>query len=113
MYSLRLATCGSLRCNVTDRTDLSPSFEYSEFALSTLDGNVLVAHRLWPISWNGNEVMRDTDIVDFGFVTHSVKCPHCEQPTVQNWPGNVILFAPAKCQSCGEDFVISLNEPHC
>jgi transposase-like protein len=56
--------------------------------------------------------MPEADIIQLGFIRHLIKCPHCEKQTVQRWPGEMILYAPAKCKQCGEEFVIVLNEPH-
>jgi predicted Zn-ribbon and HTH transcriptional regulator len=59
-----------------------------------------------------NELMPEADIIQLGFVKHLIECPHCQKQIVQNWPGNMILYSPAKCKECGKEFVIALNKPH-
>ena len=55
--------------------------------------------------------MSDSEVIPIGFVRHLVKCPHCEQEVVHNWPGTMILYSATKCKHCGKEFVITLNEP--
>jgi DNA-directed RNA polymerase subunit RPC12/RpoP len=55
--------------------------------------------------------MSESEIIDLGSVQHEIQCPHCAKPTVQDWPGKMILYAPVKCNHCGCNFVIALNEP--
>jgi hypothetical protein len=56
--------------------------------------------------------MSDSDYIPLGFVRHLIKCPHCQQGIVRNWPGTMILYSPTKCKKCGKEFVIAMNEPH-
>jgi transposase-like protein len=55
--------------------------------------------------------MSEGNLIHISVNRHLIKCPHCQKQTVQNWSGNMILFAPAKCSHCGKEFVIALNEP--
>jgi transposase-like protein len=55
--------------------------------------------------------MSEGDLVNLGFDRHLVQCPHCKKQVVHKWPGNMILFATAKCTHCDKEFVITLNEP--
>ena len=55
--------------------------------------------------------MAEVDVVHLGLNRHSIKCPHCQEQTIHNWPGNTILFATAECTHCGNKFLIALNEP--
>lgn len=47
--------------------------------------------------------------VDFDI--HRLKCPHCAKQTRHPWPGRTILFSTAKCEHCGEEFLIVKNKP--
>jgi DNA-directed RNA polymerase subunit RPC12/RpoP len=55
--------------------------------------------------------MLEVDLIDIGFNRHLIRCPHCQKQTVYNWPGDMILFAMAKCSHCGRAFLIKLNKP--
>jgi DNA-directed RNA polymerase subunit RPC12/RpoP len=55
--------------------------------------------------------MSEGDLIDLDFNRHEIECPHCQQQTVHHWPGNMILFATAKCTHCGREFLIAMNEP--
>lgn len=55
--------------------------------------------------------MSDVDLVALGFDRHEIKCPHCQEQTVHNSPGNVILFAQARCTHCDGEFLIAMNQP--
>jgi transposase-like protein len=55
--------------------------------------------------------MSEAEIIHLGFIRHLVKCPHCQKQSTQNWPGNMILYTPAKCKNCGREFVIAMNKP--
>lgn len=55
--------------------------------------------------------MLEVDVIPLEFVSHLFNCPHCEQQTTQQWPGSVIFFTRAICDSCGKGFVITMNEP--
>ncbi len=45
------------------------------------------------------------------FVLHRLVCPHCQKRTRHHWPGETILFATAKCERCGKEFLIVQNKP--
>lgn len=45
------------------------------------------------------------------FDLHELECPHCEKRTRHLWPGLTILLSTAKCEHCGEKFLIVLNKP--
>lgn len=45
------------------------------------------------------------------FVLHRLVCPHCQKRTRRHWPGETILFATAKCERCGKEFLIVQNKP--
>jgi len=45
------------------------------------------------------------------FVLHKLVCPHCQKPTRHHWPGETILFATAKCERCGKEFLVVQNKP--
>ncbi len=51
------------------------------------------------------------DLINLSFDRHLIKCPHCQEQSVHNWSGNMILFTTAKCTHCGREFLILLNEP--
>jgi transposase-like protein len=55
--------------------------------------------------------MPEIDLIELRLNRHLIECPHCQEQTVHNWPGTVILFSPAKCTHCGKRFVIALNQP--
>lgn len=56
--------------------------------------------------------MSEGNLIQLSPHRHSIKCPHCQKQTVHHWPGNMILFAPAKkCANCGREFLIALNKP--
>jgi transposase-like protein len=55
--------------------------------------------------------MPEDDLIDLAFDQHLITCPHCHQQTVHPWSGTIILFSPAKCSHCGQEFVIALNQP--
>lgn len=45
------------------------------------------------------------------FLIHRLVCPHCQKTTRHHWPGETILFATAKCERCGKEFLIVQNKP--
>jgi transposase-like protein len=55
--------------------------------------------------------MSDLDVIELVFDRHVIQCPHCHEETVHPWRGKIILFADFKCNRCGKDFVIALNQP--
>jgi hypothetical protein len=55
--------------------------------------------------------MSQGDLIDLSPATHMILCPHCAKQTPHQSPGNVILFANAKCVQCGRDFVIAMDKP--
>jgi len=55
--------------------------------------------------------MPEIEVIEFAFDRHVMPCPHCEKETIIRWPGSMILFAHIKCDHCGRDFLIALNQP--
>jgi DNA-directed RNA polymerase subunit RPC12/RpoP len=55
--------------------------------------------------------MSELDVIPLALSRNEIKCPHCHEQTIHNWPGTTILFATAKCMHCGNQFLIALNEP--
>jgi len=45
------------------------------------------------------------------FDLHELACPRCAKQTRHAWPGSTILFSTAKCEHCGEEFLIVQNKP--
>jgi ribosomal protein S27AE len=54
--------------------------------------------------------MPESDQIPLRLNRHLIKCPRCGKHGVRDWPGEKILFAPAKCAHCGEEFVIAMNQ---
>jgi len=44
-------------------------------------------------------------------VLHELECPHCQGRTQHPSAGTTILFATAKCEKCGMEFLIVQNKP--
>lgn len=42
---------------------------------------------------------------------HELECPHCQERTQHASPGATIPFAKAKCQHCGQEFLIVQSKP--
>ena len=55
--------------------------------------------------------MSDGELINLDFNRHLIQCPHCQKQTVHHCPGDMILFATAKCAHCGRAFLIALNKP--
>jgi transcription elongation factor Elf1 len=55
--------------------------------------------------------MSEGDLIDIGSNKHLIECQHCQKQTVHHCPGDMILFAAAKCSHCGREFLIALNKP--
>jgi transcription elongation factor Elf1 len=55
--------------------------------------------------------MSESDLINLDFNRHLIQCPHCQKQTVHHCPGDMILFATAKCAHCGREFLIALNKP--
>ncbi len=54
--------------------------------------------------------MPELEVIELVFDRHVIQCPHCQKETVHPWPGSMILFAGFRCNHCGRDFVIALNQ---
>ena len=56
--------------------------------------------------------MPEDELIALDLDRHELECPHCNQPTVHDSPGKIVLFAGARCMRCGQDFVIAMDKPH-
>lgn len=55
--------------------------------------------------------MSEVGLIEIRPNKHLIKCPHCKEQTVHNWPGTTILFSTVQCTHCGREFVVTLNQP--
>ena len=49
--------------------------------------------------------------IGLGLDRHEFECPNCHKMTEHSWAGAVVLYSSARCQHCGETFLIVENQP--
>jgi len=55
--------------------------------------------------------MSQADLIALDFEKHEMQCPYCQKQTVHHSPGRMILFATVKCQCCGCNFPVTMDQP--